>query len=417
MKMNEAQQRYAQLALRIGTNIQKDQTLYIQADHTAAPFVRALVAHAYDFGASHVHVDWNDEWLRRVYVERAPIGSFEKDAQHRARTYDDMVRSGAAIMHVTTTFPKLMEGLDDEKIGNITRVYGHAFVSFREAIMRNRVAWTVVAVPNEQWATTVFPELHHADAVDALWSALLDISRATQTDAIGAWRTHVQQLNIRKNWLNALQLKSLQYTAPGTQLTITLADGHTWVSGDGKSASGVPFVANIPTEELFTMPQKTGVHGTVRSTKPLYYNGTIVEGLSLAFEEGRVVSFDAVRGKNTIAHLLDQDEGARYLGEVALVPHDSPISNTGLVFYNTLIDENAAHHVALGNAYASCIDGGEQMDRASLATRGANESIVHVDFMIGSADMDIDGITNDGRTIPLFRKGAWVHPIEHIAGL
>lgn len=403
-----ALQQYVKLGIQVGVNIQKGQTLCIQADIGAAPVVRQAVRMAYEAGARHVHVEWTDDELRRIRYEHASLTSFADDAAMAAQRYEHFVNQDGAMLALTTTHPDLLTGIDPQKIGESTKLYGIAMKTFRDAIMTDRISWSVLAVPSEVWAVKVFPHSAPREALLLLWDAIFRATRADQKDPVAAWGAHLETLQTHQQRLNAKRYAALHYVAPGTDLHVALADDHEWVTGGSTNVHGVSFVANMPTEEVFTMPKRGGVHGTVRSTKPLYYNGTLIEDFTLTFAEGKVVAHTATKGKETLDALLNQDEGARYLGEVALVPHRSPISNTGLVFYNTLFDENASHHLALGNAYAFCVRGGKTMDKSQRAAKGANESIVHVDFMVGSALMDVDGVTADGHVEPLFRQGEWV---------
>jgi aminopeptidase len=266
----------------------------------------------------------------------------------------------------------------------------------------------MVSIPTPEWSAKVFPELDEETRVAKLWELIFKLTRVDGDNPVEAWKQHIDQLSEKKNLLNAKKYSKLHFKAPGTDLLVDLAEKHQWVSASSFNEKGTLYVPNLPTEEVFTMPNRNGVNGTVTSTKPLSYNGTLIKGFTFTFEEGKIVKATAEQGEEVLQRLLDMDEGARYLGEVALVPHDSPISNSNLIYYNTLFDENASCHLAIGNAYPFCLEGGTAMSKEELIAQGANISFTHVDFMIGSAEMDIDGITEDGSREPLFRQGNWV---------
>jgi aminopeptidase len=275
--------------------------------------------------------------------------------------------------------------------------------------MNNRIQWSIVAYPTIAWAKKVLPGKPAGAAQELLMKEILRVSRVTgNTDPVAAWADHNRKLHEAKDFMNEQKFRSLIYQAAGTDLTIDLPDGHIWCGGSEPSEAGVPFNANIPTEEVFTLPDKRGVNGTVSGTMPLNYNGQVIDRFSLTFKDGAVAEFKAEKGEEVLSHLLDTDEGSRRLGEVALVPHHSPVSESGLIFYNTLFDENASCHLALGKAYPTCIEGGSGLDEDGLDRAGVNSSIAHVDFMVGSAHLNIDGVKQDGTKIPVFRNGAWV---------
>jgi aminopeptidase len=278
---------------------------------------------------------------------------------------------------------------------------------FREQVSRNDTNWAVVAAASSGWAEKIYPGLPTSDAVARLWEAIARMCRLDTPDPLAAWEAHLGNLAARSEYLNSKRYSALKYTGPGTDLTLGLPDGHIWVSGRSASRAGVPFTANLPTEEVFTIAHKDRVEGTVRASKPLSYGSTLIDGFTVTFERGRIVKMTAEKNADTLQRLLDTDEGARRLGEVALVPHSSPISQSGLLYYNTLFDENAASHVALGNAYKFTLKGGNDMSDAEFEKAGGNRSGVHVDFMIGSGDLDVDGVLPNGSVEPLMRKGEW----------
>jgi aminopeptidase len=312
------------------------------------------------------------------------------------------------VLSVYANDPDQLKDEDPVLIGQAQQSVSHSVRAFREHISRNQTNWTVVAAAGSGWAARVFPGLPAEQQMARLWDAIGRLCRLDQPDPIAAWQTHLEALAARRDQLNAKQFAALRYAGPGTKLTIGLPEGHAWVSGRSVSSAGIPFAPNIPTEEVFTMPHRDRVDGTVRATKPLSYGGTVIEGFSLTFAEGRVVDVAAERGESVLRQLVGTDGGAARLGEVALVPHNSPVAQSGLLFYNTLFDENAASHVALGSAYKFTLAGGETMSNEEFERAGGNQSAVHVDFMIGSSVLDVDGVSKSGAVEPLMRHGDWV---------
>lgn len=398
---------YAELAVRVGVNIQSGQTLVINAPITSADFVRLVAKKAYQAGAKNVHIEWNDDQITRTKYDMAPDEAFQEYPMWKAKGFEELAEQGAAFLSIIASNPDLLKGVNPDRIAAANRTAGMAMQKYRSFIQSDRVSWCVIGVPSPVWAAKVFPHLPANEQMPQLWNAIFDATRANVEDPVQAWKEHNRNLDQKVSYLNQKRYKALHYEAPGTQLSIELPDLHIWVGGGSVNEDGVPFVANIPTEEVFTTPKKEGVNGTVKSTKPLSYGGNLIENFSLTFEKGRVVSFSAENGYETLKRLIETDEGSHYLGEVALVPHQSPISNTNLIFYNTLFDENASNHLAIGNAYSFCLEGGKKMSQEELSEQGANSSITHVDFMIGSAEMNIDGETAEGTREPIFRNGNW----------
>ncbi|WP_248924442.1 aminopeptidase [Paenibacillus hamazuiensis] len=403
----EKLERYAALAVQVGVNVQKGQTLVVTAPLSAAPFVRIVTRKAYEAGAKNVHIEWNDDDITRIKYELAPDEAFLEYPQWRAKGWEDMAENGAAFLSIIASNPDLLSGIDPQRIANANKTAGQALQKYRSYLMADKNSWSVIAVPSPAWAAKVFPDVAESERENALWDAIFAATRINMEDPVRAWKEHTQNLDAKADFLNAKKYRMLRYRGPGTDLTVELPQGHIWVSGGSVNAQGTAFVANMPTEEVFTAPQKDGVNGTVRSTKPLSYGGRLIQDFSLTFEKGKIVNISAAEGLEVLQRLVGTDEGAAYLGEVALVPHRSPISDTQIVFFNTLFDENASSHLAIGNAYAFCLEGGKEMAQQELAERGLNSSIVHVDFMIGSAEMDIDGVTADGTEEALFRQGNW----------
>jgi len=405
--LNTSLHKYAELAVKVGVNVQEGQTLIVHAPVDAADFTRLIAEKAYEAGARLVKIMWNDEAITRLQFEKAADDVFTEAPKWYAGELTELVENGAAILHVLSENPDLLSGVDPQRIANYYKTRGEAMKKYRAYQQADKFSWCLIAVPSQAWAAKVFPDAPESEQVRKLWDAIFHTVRVDQENPVEAWNKHLAVLEQKSTVLNAKKYKKLHYVAPGTDLTIELPEGHIWAQGDSINERGHSFVANMPTEEVFTAPLKTGVNGTVASTKPLSYAGNIVDNFSLTFENGKVVSFTAEQGYETLERLLNMDEGARYLGEVALVPHQSPISESNILYYNTLFDENASNHLALGSAYAFCLEGGKDMNQEQLAQKGLNTSVTHVDFMIGSAEMDIYGITEDGREEPVFLKGNW----------
>jgi len=401
-------EKYAKLAVEVGVNVQSGQLLVVTAPLVAADYVRKVVKVAYEAGARYVHVDWTDDQVTRLRYELAPADSFaEYPIPWRAKGWQEMAEGNAAFLSIVSANPDLLKGIDPERINQANKAMGAAMMPFRRYTMSDKVSWSIVAVPSQVWADKVFPDKPAEERVNALWEAIFQATRVDREDPVAAWQEHALTLNSKAERLNERRYRALHYKAPGTDLTIELPERHLWVSADSHNEQGTVFIANIPTEEVFTAPKKDGINGTVTSTKPLSYAGVLIENIRLTFENGRIVEFSADTGYETLKGIIETDEGSRSLGEVALVPHESPISQTNLIFYNTLFDENASNHLAIGKGYAFCIDGGKTMSQEELSRTSLNDSLVHVDFMIGSAEMDIDGILPDGSREPVFRKGTW----------
>jgi len=399
--------RYAELAVEVGVNIQPNQYLLINASTETAEFVRLVVEKAYEAGARQVFVDWVDDTVSRIRFEKAPADSFSEFPAWKVQEREQLAEKGAAFMSITSQSPDLLKGIDPARIAESQKAAGQALDRFRQLMQADKFSWTVIAAPSKAWADKVFSDLPEDDRVPALWEAIFKSVRADQEDPVQAWIEHDKTLHAKVDYLNEKRYRKLHYRAPGTDLTIELPEGHLWCGAGSINEQNQPFMANMPTEEVFTVPLKTGVNGFVSSTKPLSYGGNIIDNFKITFQDGRITEVTADQGEDVLKRLVDTDEGAKYLGEVALVPHHSPISESGLLFYNTLFDENASNHLAIGSAYAFCLEGGKKMSREQLEEKGLNQSITHVDFMIGSDQMDIDGILQDGTVEPIFRSGNW----------
>ncbi|WP_419871711.1 aminopeptidase [Candidatus Pristimantibacillus sp. PTI5] len=400
-------EKYAALAVKVGVNVQQGQTVVVMAPITAAPLVRLIASKAYEAGAKNVHVEYNDEELSLIKYKKAPDEAFSEYPMFRAKAWEDFVEQGAAFITIYSPNPDLLNDVDPNRVAAASKAASTALSGYRSSLMNHTNAWSLLSYATPGWAAKVFPESSPEDAVQKLWERIIDATRIGLEDPIGAWKEHNAKLLQMVDVLNNKRYKQLQYEAPGTSLTVELPEGHIWLGGSKANAKGIFFNPNMPTEEVFTMPNKDGVNGTVRSTKPLNYNGQVINGFSLTFKDGKVIEHSAEQGYEALTHLLNTDDGARHLGEVALVPHDSPISNSNVTFFNTLYDENASCHLALGQAYPVNLKGGTKMSPEELLAHGANRSLTHEDFMIGSPDMNIDGVTQDGKREPIFRNGNW----------
>lgn len=405
--MDHNLKKYAKLAVRVGVNVQPGQTLFVNAPIEAKDLIRKIAEEAYAAGAKNVIVDWNDDIITLIKYKGAPEEAFSEYPMWRAKGLEELSDNGAAFISVLSPNPDLLKDIDPKRVATAQRTASSALSKYRANSMSYKARWSLIAVANEAWAAKVFPELPIEEAVSRLWDFIFEATRVQLDDPIAAWHEHNARLREKVDYLNGKQYRQLIYKAPGTNLTIDLPRNHAWLGGSKDAQDGVMFNPNMPTEEVFTLPHKDGVNGVVRSTKPLNYGGTVIDNFSLTFENGRVVDMQAETGRETLQHLLDTDEGSRRLGEVALVPFHSPISNANLIFYNTLFDENASNHLALGQAYPTNLQGGAGMTKEQLAEAGVNTSLVHVDFMVGSPEMDIDGVLEDGRREPIFRGGNW----------
>ena len=408
-------QLYAELAVKVALNVQPGQRVMIigplangGASLEAAPLARQIAAAAYRAGSPLVETLYGDEAQQALRFANAPRDSFSNFSAWLPKALAEHVEAGHAVLSISANDPDLLQGQPSELVSAMLQTTGRDMRPFRELISRNDTNWAIVAAASTAWACKMFPGLTPGDATAKLWEAIAQMCRLDSPDPVGAWETHLATLNARSEYLTRKGYSALKYTGPGTNLLLGLPEGHIWVSGRSTSRRGVPFTANLPTEEVFTIAHKSRVDGVVRASKPLSYGSTLIEGFTLTFEQGRVVRMTADRNPDTLQRLLDTDDGAARLGEVALVPHSSPISQSGLLFYNTLFDENAASHVALGNAYKFTLRGGNEMSDADFERAGGNRSVVHVDFMIGSGQLDVDGVLKDGTAEPLMRGGEWV---------
>lgn len=410
--MEKQIENYVELTIRKGVNIQKGQILVINSPVETYDFTRKLVEKAYEFGASEVVVHWNDEVCGKYRYLYGAEEIFDIFPNWQKESLDYYVKKGAAFLSVYASDPDILKEVDKSRVARYQKARSLAMKEYYDELMGNSNQWCVVSVPTKAWAMRVFPELREEFAIAEMWKLILKIVRADKENPILEWEKHLAMLKGRMDYLNNKNFKKLIYkNSLGTNLEIELPEGHKWISGGEKSKSGVEFVANIPTEEIFTMPHRDRVNGTVVSSKPLIYGGSVINHFSLTFKDGKVVEYSAQTGEEILGKLLDMDEGARYLGEVALVEYDSPISKSEKVFYNTLFDENASCHLALGGAYPTCISGSENQSEEELKNRGMNNSLTHEDFMIGTADMEIIGVDSEGNETLIMKDGNFAFTI------
>ncbi|WP_010290892.1 aminopeptidase [Kurthia massiliensis] len=407
MTFEEKLAQFAELAVKVGTNIQKGQTLLINTTVDTIEFTRLVVKEAYKAGAARVTVNYSDDVVARELFEHAPVEEFEKFPRWITEQRDELIERGGALLWIDAADPDLMAGIPVEKISANQKASGKALANYRDAVMNDKIAWSIIAVPSKKWAAKVFPELPEEEQVPAMWEAIFKTVHIGEGNAVENWQQHLKNLHARGDMMNEKHFAKLHYKAPGTDLIVGLPDKHIWATGSSKTPNGTEFVANMPTEEVFTLPAKYDVNGYVSSTKPLVYQGNIIDNFKLTFENGVIVKAEAEQGEDLLNELIKADDGSKYIGEIALVPHESPISASGLLYYNTLFDENASNHIAIGAAYPTCYEGGSELSEEEMDKAGINTSITHEDFMVGSADMDIDGIHADGTVEPVFRKGAW----------
>ncbi len=399
---------YAELAVKVGVNLREGQRLLIRGSLDTAPLVRLIAAHAYRHGARLVETIWTDPQLLLARFTHAPRDSFGEHSTWWVNAGIEYAERGDAVLTVHGADPDLLKGQDPQLIATFQRAEAMAARPYYDYIIGDAINWSIVAYPVAPWAAKVFADAPADEQVDRLWQAVFDICRVHTADPVAAWTRHDALLNARADFLTAKGYAAIRLTGPGTDLTVGLADNHRWMGGGSTAGNDIHCVPNMPTEEVFTTPHRERVEGTVRASMPLNYGGNLIDGFSLTFRDGRVVDHSAEQGGALLKSLVEMDEGSACLGELALVPNSSPIAQTGRLFYNTLYDENAASHVALGRAYKKCIEDGADMSEQQFAEAGGNTSIAHVDFMIGSAEMDVDGIAADGTAEPLMRAGEFV---------
>ncbi|WP_370202835.1 aminopeptidase [Salipiger bermudensis] len=400
-------QRLADVAVRTGLNLQPGQELVLTAPIDAAPLVRAVAAAAYEAGASRVTPIFADPGVSLARYGKAGDESFDTAAGWLYEGMAEAFKRGAARMAIVGEDPMLLAEQDAAKVSRAGKANSAAYKPALEKIANFEINWSICAWPGQAWAQRMFPDLAPSEAQARLAEAIFAASRVDRDDPVAAWAEHNATLRTRTEWLNEQRFSALHFKSPGTDLTVGLADDHEWHGGASEAQNGVVCNPNIPTEEVFTTPHAHRVDGTVRSTKPLSHQGSLIDGIEVTFKDGRIIEAKAEQGGDILRELIATDEGAARLGEVALVPHSSPISQSGLLFYNTLFDENAACHIALGQCYSKCFLDGASLSAEEVAEKGGNASLIHVDWMIGGADTDIDGIKPDGTRVPVFRDGEW----------
>lgn len=402
-------EKYAELLVRVGINIQNNQILVINSPIETAEFTRLLSVKAYEAGAREVVIRWNDEKATRIKYDMANDEIFDEAPAWITTLCNDYAEQNAAFLSISASDPEIMKGVDPKRMSRANKASSIALAAYRQRMMSNQNVWCVASIPTTAWAKKVFPDATEENAVELLWDAIYKSVRVDQDDPVAAWQIHQKDLNQRLNFLNTANFKALRYKNElGTDLTVNLVKNHIWYGGGDAAPQGHIFFANMPTEEVFTMPDRFGANGKIFSSIPLNYNGNLIEEFWFEFEEGQVVNYGAAKGADVLKELLDTDDGAKRLGEVALVPYHSPISNQKILFFNTLYDENASCHFALGKAYPVNVKGGTAMDVETLKAHGANDSLTHVDFMVGTSDLEITGIHADGSEVPVFVNGNFV---------
>lgn len=410
-------QKYAELAVRVGLNLRPGQRLLVRApspygvafEH--APLIHFIAEAAYKAGARLVDVFWGDEKMELIRFENAQRDSFAEFPKWKLAIPLEYAERGDAVLTISATDPDLLTGQDPALVSVYQDTMWKEMAPYLRHGTNNSMNWCVISAARPSWAKKMFPKLTVEKAVAKQWATIFKMCRVDQDDPIAAWETHIFNLRARSSYLNRKQYTALKYSAPGTNLTLGLPKDHHWASAREDAQNGIEFTANIPTEETFTMADRTRADGIVTSTKTLNYGGSLIEGIVVRFENGRVVESHASKGEDVLRKMIATDEGSARLGEIAIVPHSSPISKSGLMFHNTLFDENASCHLALGRAYKFNIKGGLKLTDDEFAARGGNQSLIHVDFMIGSDKMDIDGLTADGRVEPVLRKGEWAFSV------
>jgi aminopeptidase len=413
----ELLKKYAEAIVRVGLNLQDGQRLIITnaVARGVPPAGRALTHEvtraAYAAGAKYVEVIWGDEEMHRIRLKIAPDDSFDEYPKFHVNAVMDMIKNGDALLSIYANDPDAFAGLDADRVGAMQKSHLQNYSPIGVEVSRNAVNWCVVASGSPAWAAKIFPDLKPEEAEEKLWQAVFETTRATEPDPVAAWMEHIQNMTKRGKYMQAKKYSALHYNAPGTDLTLGLPPGHRWISARMPAENGVDFTANMPTEEIFTLPDRHRADGTVTATFPLSYGGSLIEGIRVTFENGQITKVSAKKNEAILQKLVDTDDGSKRLGEVALVPASSPIAKRGHLFYNTLFDENASCHIAIGRAYRFTLTGGEELNDDEFISAGGNVSLNHVDFMIGSPQMDIDGSREDGTREPVMRQGEWAFDV------
>ena len=400
--------KYASLAVNIGVNIQKDNILVISSPIETAEFARLITEEAYKSGAKDVIVHYGDQKLTKIKLENSSLETISNIPEWQAESYNYYARQEACFISISASDPDGLKGVPVEKIGASQKARTSALKEYFDNSMSNKCRWCVLSVPTLSWAKKVFPKVSDDEAMESLWDVIFKTVRVDTENPVNAWKKHNAYLEEKIKFMNNNNFKSVHLkSANGTDLNIELPEGHIWAGGSEGDVNGIPFNANIPTEEVFTNKKKTGVNGIVYSSKPLSYGGNLIDNFSITFKDGKAIDFTAETGYDVLKQMLESDEGAKYLGEVAFVPYNSPISNSKLIFFNTLFDENAACHLAFGRAYESCVKDADKYSEEELEKIGVNNSVIHVDFMIGTSDLEITGINKNGEAIQIFSNGNW----------
>ena len=408
MKFDEMLKKYAELMVCSGIHLQKGQILCINAPISAAPLTRLAAEAAYQAGAKEVVVKWSDECISRLKYDYAPLSQFENVPEWFALCNNSYAEEGAAFLSIDSANPDAFSGVDPKKPAAWVKASHTACKPFYDSLDLGKNRWCIVAAPSPEWAAKVFPNEPEEKAIELLWEAIFKAVRVDTPDPAAAWEAHHQSFQKRIDYLDSLQLDHLHYqNSLGTDITIGMPKNHLWAGGGAETTDGVYYFPNMPTEEIFASPDKDRVDGVVHSALPLNYHGTLIENFSLTFQNGRITDFTAEKGYDTLKALIETDEGSHHLGEIALIPTRSPISEMGILFYNTLFDENASCHFAIGMGFAECLEGGIEMTTEQLLEHGINDSAAHVDFMLGTPDLNITGYTRDGKEIAIFRDGNW----------
>ncbi len=403
----ESLSKYADLAVQIGVGVKEGQTVIVKAPINTADLTREITKKCYEAGAKDVIVEYSDEEINHLRLLNSPDEVINDYPKWRIDGLMNYIREGACIINIISSNPDLLSDVNPERMGIRNKVIAEASKEYKEYVLGGKSCWTIVAYPNEFWASKVFPGLPAKEAIDKLWDNIFKATRVNTENPVLAWENHINNLTKKLEFLNEKSFEKLIFTAPGTNLDVVLPKGHKWLGGGQRSTDGDHFLPNLPTEEVFTLPKKTGVNGTLRSTKPLNYRSTLIDNFELTFKDGKIVDYKAETGYETLKNLIETDEGSHFLGEVALVPHDSPISNTDIIFYNTLYDENASCHFAIGSAYLLSVENGSNLTKEDKERIGVNDSLTHVDFMVGSSEMNIVGITKSGEEVQIFKDGNW----------
>lgn len=413
----ELLQKYAEAIVRVGLNLREGQRLIItNAVARGVPpagraLVHAVTKAAYAAGAKYVETIWGDEEMHRIRLQNAPADSFDEYPKFHVDAVMGMIKNGDALLSIYANDPDAFAGLDSDRVGAMQKTHLQNYSPIGAEVSRNAINWCVVASASPAWAAKIFPDLQPKEAEEKLWQAIFETTRATEPDPVAAWMEHIENMTKRGKYMQAKKYSALHYKAPGTDLTLGLPKGHRWISARMPAENGVEFTANMPTEEIFTLPDRHRADGTVTATFPLSYGGSLIDDFNVTFKNGQITKVSAKKNEAILQKLVDTDDGSKRLGEVALVPASSPIAKRGHLFYNTLFDENASCHIAIGRAYRFTLAGGEELNDEEFNAAGGNVSLNHVDFMIGSPQMDIDGITEDGTHEPVMRQGEWAFDV------